>query len=34
MDNTNEFFAVEENIVKMLKTVFDPEIPVNITFWD
>ncbi len=30
MNNTNEFFAIEENIVKMLKTVFDPEIPVNI----
>lgn len=30
MDNTNEFLAVEENIVKMLKTVYDPEIPVNI----
>ncbi|NLK47676.1 MAG: DUF59 domain-containing protein [Bacteroidales bacterium] len=30
MENTNEFPAVEENIVKMLKTVYDPEIPVNI----
>jgi FeS assembly SUF system protein len=30
MDNTNEFLTVEENIVKMLKTVYDPEIPVNI----
>ncbi|MDD3320781.1 MAG: iron-sulfur cluster assembly protein [Paludibacter sp.] len=26
----NEFLEKEENIVKMLKTVFDPEIPVNI----
>ena len=25
-----EFLAIEERIVKMLKTVFDPEIPVNI----
>ncbi|HOG05037.1 MAG TPA: iron-sulfur cluster assembly protein [Paludibacter sp.] len=30
MDNTNEFLTVEENIVKMLRTVYDPEIPVNI----
>jgi FeS assembly SUF system protein len=26
----NEFLEIEENIVRMLKTVFDPEIPVNI----
>lgn len=26
----NEFLQIEEQIVKMLKTVFDPEIPVNI----
>jgi FeS assembly SUF system protein len=26
----NEFLQTEENIVRMLKTVFDPEIPVNI----
>ena len=26
----NEFLELEEKIVKMLKTVFDPEIPVNI----
>ena len=26
----NEFLETEENIVKALKTVFDPEIPVNI----
>lgn len=26
----NEFLQLEENIVKMLKTVYDPEIPVNI----
>lgn len=27
---SNEFLQKEENIVKMLKTVYDPEIPVNI----
>lgn len=26
----NEFLAQEENIVKMLRTVYDPEIPVNV----
>ena len=26
----NEFLEMEEKIVKMLKTVFDPEIPVDI----
>ena len=26
----NEFLETEEAILKMLKTVFDPEIPVNI----
>lgn len=26
----NEFLETEEKIVRMLKTVFDPEIPVNI----
>ena len=26
----NEFLEIEENIVRMLKTVFYPEIPVNI----
>ena len=26
----SEFLTLEENIVKMLKTVFDPEIAVNI----
>lgn len=26
----NEFLEKEENVVRMLKTVFDPEIPVNI----
>lgn len=30
MSNTNEFLGVEENIVRMLRTVYDPEIPVNI----
>jgi len=28
--SNNEFLSVEENIVRMLRTVFDPEIPVNI----
>jgi len=26
----NEFLAVEEKIVSVLKTVYDPEIPVNV----
>ncbi len=26
----NEFLALEEKIVRMLKTVYDPEIPVNV----
>ncbi|MBQ6776717.1 MAG: DUF59 domain-containing protein [Paludibacteraceae bacterium] len=26
----NEFLEIEEQVLKMLKTVFDPEIPVNI----
>lgn len=26
----NEFLELEEEVLKMLKTVFDPEIPVNI----
>lgn len=26
----NEFLALEENIVRMLRTVYDPEIPVNV----
>jgi FeS assembly SUF system protein len=30
MSNNNEFLSSEESIVKMLKTVYDPEIPVNI----
>ena len=29
MDN-NKKFAIEERIIEVLKTVFDPEIPVNI----
>ena len=28
--DTNEKLAIEERIIKMLKTVYDPEIPVNI----
>lgn len=27
---SNELLSIEENIVRMLKTVYDPEIPVNI----
>ncbi|TLX76158.1 SUF system Fe-S cluster assembly protein [Labilibacter sediminis] len=27
---TNEFLSIEEEIVNVLKTIFDPEIPVNI----
>jgi FeS assembly SUF system protein len=31
MENTNnEFLQIEEKIVRMLRTVYDPEIPVNI----
>lgn len=30
MSDTNEFLSTEEQIVKMLRTVYDPEIPVNI----
>lgn len=30
MSENNEFLSTEENIVRMLKTVYDPEIPVNI----
>lgn len=30
MSEDNEFLTLEENIVRMLKTVYDPEIPVNI----
>lgn len=30
MSKNNEFLSIEENIVRMLKTVYDPEIPVNI----
>lgn len=26
----NEFLAIEEQILRMIKTVFDPEIPVNV----
>jgi FeS assembly SUF system protein len=28
--SNNEFLSKEENIVRMLRTVYDPEIPVNI----
>ena len=27
---STEIFAIEERIIEMLKTVFDPEIPVNV----
>ena len=30
MSENNEFLSLEENIVRMLRTVYDPEIPVNI----
>lgn len=30
MSESNEFLSIEENIVRMLKTVYDPEIPVNV----
>jgi FeS assembly SUF system protein len=30
MEENNEFLSMEEKIVKMLRTVYDPEIPVNI----
>ncbi|MBO4369982.1 MAG: DUF59 domain-containing protein [Paludibacteraceae bacterium] len=26
----NEFLSTEEEVIKMLRTVFDPEIPVNV----
>lgn len=29
-DTMNEFLQIEEEVLRMLKTVFDPEIPVNI----
>lgn len=31
-ENKNEFLPIEDKIVEALKTVYDPEIPVNI--WD
>jgi metal-sulfur cluster biosynthetic enzyme len=30
MKDMNEFLQMEEKIVKILKTVYDPEIPVDI----
>lgn len=30
MDNANDFLELETRIVDVLKTIFDPEIPVNI----
>lgn len=30
MSENNEFLSLEESIVRMLRTVYDPEIPVNI----
>lgn len=32
MEPENEFLQVEEKVIKVLKTIYDPEIPVNI--WD
>ena len=29
-EKENDIFTVEEKIVKMLRTVYDPEIPVNV----
>lgn len=30
MENTNEFLQLEDEIIKVLKNIYDPEIPVNI----
>ncbi len=30
MSGTNDILQIEANIVKVLKTVYDPEIPVNV----
>lgn len=30
MDNNNNMLALEERIVTVLKTVYDPEIPVDV----
>jgi FeS assembly SUF system protein len=30
MENENEFLQVEDEIIKTLKQIYDPEIPVNI----
>jgi FeS assembly SUF system protein len=30
MSDTNDILQIESNIVKVLKTVYDPEIPVNV----
>ena len=30
MENTPDFLQLEDEIVKVIKTIFDPEIPVNI----
>ncbi len=30
MEAENEFLQLEEEIIKVLKTIYDPEIPVNI----
>jgi FeS assembly SUF system protein len=32
MEPENEFLQLEDEIIKVLKTIYDPEIPVNI--WD
>ena len=30
MENNNEFLQLEDEIIKVLKDIYDPEIPVNI----
>ena len=30
MENENEFLQIEDEIIKTLKNIYDPEIPVNI----
>jgi FeS assembly SUF system protein len=30
MENENEFLQLEDSIIKVLKEIYDPEIPVNI----
>ena len=30
MENSNEFLQLEDNIIKVLREIYDPEIPVNV----